>query len=399
MEVDVRYMKRTNALIKFVWLLMFLISWPLFVFAKTSITDLRISQTSDESKFVFDLDRPFTYQSFLLSDPYRLVIDFTDARKNADFSRIKIDDTPVKRVRSSIHDQKNYRVVLDLKQKTKYKIFTLNKTANANYRLIVDFKYPENKFTSNPEPKITAQQPKTVRDIVVVIDPGHGGKDPGARGKLGTREKDVVLAIAKKLQAEINKQPGFKAVLTRNGDYYLGLRQRLNLAHKHKGDMFVAIHADAFKHQDASGASVFALSENGATSEAARWLAQRENESELVGGVDLTDKDKLLRSVLIDLSQTYSIGVSLKMGNTILEQIGKFAQLHHNSVEQAAFVVLKSPDIPSILVETGFLSNPSEEKKLRTPEYQSQIALALMQGIKSYFTNHPPRGTTLAMSP
>jgi len=177
----------------------------------------------------------------------------------------------------------------------------------------------------------------------------------------------------------------------------LSLRQRLNLAHKYKADMFVAIHADAYKHHNANGAAVYALSEHGATSEAARWLAQRENESELVGGVNLTDKDQLLRSVLIDLSQTYSIAVSLQMGSTILDQMGKFAKLHHSKVEQAAFVVLKSPDIPSLLVETGFLSNPSEEAKLRTPKYQGRVAVALMKGIKSYFVNHPPRGTTLAM--
>ncbi len=234
------------------------------------------------------------------------------------------------------------------------------------------------------------------KKIIIVIDPGHGGKDPGAIGGRGTQEKHVVLNISKYLQQAINKQPGFEAVLTRKADYYVGLRRRLTLARKYKGDMFVAVHADAFNNPKAHGASVYALSRRGATSEAARWLAVRENSSELMGGVDLADKGNMLRSVLIDLSQTATIRSSLAIGKELIGALKPIAALHNKRVEQAAFVVLKSPDIPSLLVETGFISNSREELKLRSSAYQRKVADALMRGIKMYFTRYPPRGTWLA---
>jgi N-acetylmuramoyl-L-alanine amidase len=232
--------------------------------------------------------------------------------------------------------------------------------------------------------------------VIVVIDPGHGGKDPGATGPAGTHEKKVVLAIAKRLQSAINSNPGFKAVLTRGDDRYLSLRYRLALAREYHGDMFVAIHADAYINASASGASVFALSSRGATSEAARWLAQRENQSELMGGVDLADKDPTLRSVLIDLSQTATISASLQMGSGIMAQLRQVVPMHVNHVEQAAFVVLKSPDIPSLLIETGFLSNPTEEQQLIMASHQEQLADAMANGIVQYFTRNPPEGSWLA---
>jgi N-acetylmuramoyl-L-alanine amidase len=245
-------------------------------------------------------------------------------------------------------------------------------------------------------PQPSDVKPSKSRDVVIVIDPGHGGKDPGAKGSHGTQEKEVVLAIAKRLQAHINKQPGFRAVLTRTGDYYIGLRTRLDIARKYQGDMFIAIHADAHEHLTACGVGVYALSQRGATSEAARWLAKHENASEFVGGLDLADKDQVLRSVLIDLSQTQSITASLQMGAALLHHLGEFADLHHPHVEQAAFVVLKSPDIPSLLIETGFISNFQEERRLRSPQYQDRIAQALLLGIKNYFVHNPPRGSSLA---
>lgn len=232
--------------------------------------------------------------------------------------------------------------------------------------------------------------------IIVVIDPGHGGKDPGATGPKGHHEKMVVLAIAKQLQKQINSYPGFKAVLTRGDDRYLTLRYRLALAREYHGDMFVAIHADAFINATARGASVFALSQRGATSEAARWLAQRENQSELMGGVDLADKDQTLRSVLIDLSQTATISASLNMGSGIISHLRQIMPMHAYHVEQAAFVVLKSPDIPSLLVETGFISNPTEEQQLIMRSHQQKVAQAIAKGIVNYFRTHPPRGSWLA---
>jgi len=234
------------------------------------------------------------------------------------------------------------------------------------------------------------------RNIIVVIDPGHGGKDPGAKGVQGTNEKNVVLSISKTLEQTISQMPGFHAVLTRSTDRYLTLRERLRVARLDHADMFVAIHADKWRNTDARGVSVFALSQRGATSEAARWLAKRENASELMGGVQLTDQSQLLQSVLINLSQSATIRASLIVGKNIMDEVKPFARLHHQKVEQAAFVVLKSPDIPSLLVETGFLSNPMEEKNLCDPQYQNKLGVAIADGIRSYFASNPPRGTWLS---
>ena len=240
---------------------------------------------------------------------------------------------------------------------------------------------------------------RTSKNVIVVIDAGHGGKDPGATGPRGTHEKHVVLQIAHLLQQSIDRYPGFKAVLTRRDDRYLTLRRRLVLARIYHGDMFIAIHADAFINSTAHGASVFALSQRGATSEAARWLAERENQSELMGGVDLADKDRLLRSVLIDLSQTATIGASLKIGSGMIANLRQIVPMHAKHVEQAAFVVLKSPDIPSLLVETGFISNPTEEQQLILRSHQQKLANAMARGIARYFHMHPPRGTWIARHP
>jgi N-acetylmuramoyl-L-alanine amidase len=237
--------------------------------------------------------------------------------------------------------------------------------------------------------------PQGTRKVVVVIDPGHGGKDPGASGPRGSKEKNVVLAISQDLYTDINATAGMRAVMTRDGDYYLTLRQRLQKARDADADIFIAVHADAYQNAQSRGASVYALSLKGASSEAARWLAAKENYSEL-GGVDLSDKNDMLRSVLIDLSQTATISASLKLGDDILAQMGLFTALHHVAVEQARFVVLKSPDIPSVLVETGFLSNNTEELKLRDAQYQQKVAKAILKGVIAYFYQQPPEGTWIA---
>jgi len=383
--------------------------------AKTlQLKKARVMPANDKTRVVFELTDQFHYHNFTLHQPERLVIDITNAKSSMNTKKVFQHIDFVKGFRSSDQHQSYLRLVFDLTRPVKSHVFSLRKSQKKPHRLVVDF--PASKASLS---KITHQKtvatikkkphrthkhtvvktlPKVTqkREIIVVIDPGHGGKDPGAAGVHGAREKTVVLQIAKRLQQLINKEPGFKAILTRQGDYYIGLRRRLALAHKYKADMFVAIHADAYRFHLAHGASVFALSERGATSEAARWLAQRENESEFVGGLDLADKDHLLRSVLIDLSQTHTISVSLQMGTEILRQLSTFAHLHHDGVEQAAFVVLKSPDIPSLLVETGFLSNPKEEKNLTNPQYQQHIATSIMKGIKGYFIAHPPMGTSLA---
>jgi len=391
--------------------------------AETVLEHVRVSDTSVMTRVVFELSESFEYKNFALTSPLRQVIDFKDVKMNADLPEQLLAGSALKKIRSSDHNNQ-LRIVLDLRDRAGVKVFEVPRKGDAGPRLVVDISHPahamsaaqpqpnaeqadvEEADAADEEPEIIppthkvlkVSQRSAARDIVVVIDPGHGGKDPGASGAQGSKEKDIVLAIAKKLQKSINREPGFRAVLTRDGDYFIGLRGRLAIAHKHKGDMFIAIHADAARHETAHGVGVYAVSQRGATSEAARWLANKENESEFVGGLDLADKDHVLRSVLIDLSQTHTISASLQIGSVLLRQLSRFAELHHAGVEQAAFVVLKSPDIPSLLVETGFLSNPHEERKLLNPQYQWKIVGAVTSGIKTYFVNHPPRGTQIALS-
>jgi len=234
------------------------------------------------------------------------------------------------------------------------------------------------------------------RDVVIAIDAGHGGDDPGALGRHGTREKDVTLAIARKLAQVIDAEPGMKAVLVRKGDYYVGLRQRMGIARQNKADLFVSIHADAFRDPRVRGASVYTLSRRGASSEAARWLAESENASDLIGGVSLEDKDDVLASVLLDLSQTAAMEASADVAQRVFRQLRRFGPVHSNRVQQAGFMVLKSPDIPSILVETAFISNASEEQHLNNPAHQAELAQAIMSGIREYFQVSPPPGTLMA---
>jgi len=416
------------------------------VFAATPVTlkTIRVTESASNAQVLLEFSKDFDYEAFELHNPERYVVDCYDVKLRAALPRDDLP-APLTALRFST-DKEKVRLVFDLQTRVKPRVVKQASVGGQSPSLALDFSrqtlsasYPKTLTMSamtqkmaehsltlprqeSNEPEFRAVSPKIgqlpkmqsrasvvnlpnpgavrarkPRDVVIVIDPGHGGKDPGARGGRGTQEKDVVLAIARRLQFQINQQPGFRAVLTRNGDYYIGLRQRLALARKHQGDMFIAIHADAHEHVNACGVGVYALSQRGATSEAARWLAQRENQSEFVGGLDLADKDHVLRSVLIDLSQTQSITASLQMGSALLHHLGKFADLHHPTVEQAAFVVLKSPDIPSLLIETGFISNAQEEARLRTPFYQDRIAEALLLGIKNYFVHNPPRGSYLAV--
>ena len=368
---------------------------------------LQYRNTPTSCVFQINFNSAIRYKTFSLNDPSRWVLDL----KNINEKNIQLPSIGqacgVKKIRLGRPDQKTLRLVFDLKQKYVPKLSKLNQghalqiqfsngsSSQKPLKAIVQKTLEPSKkppVSSKESPNLFSQ----ARDIVVVIDPGHGGKDPGATGKSGIHEKDVVMKIARFLQEDINQMPGFKAYLTRKGDYYLKLRQRLDIARKYKPDLFISIHADAFHNSKSKGASVFALSPRGATSEAARWLANRENESELMGGVDLSDKAHVLRSVLLDLSQTATIGSSLEIGRHIIGQLRKNTTLHHGRVEQAAFVVLKSPDIPSLLVETGFLSNRSEERKLRRRSYQKAVAESLSRGIFQYFENHPPRHSWLA---
>ena len=347
----------------------------------SKLTDINLSQGGDGARLNLILSEPTQFHVFALENPNRLVVDLHDARLATNLQKVSLSHSALKSLRGGHPNPETLRLVFDLKNAVHFKSF-----ANDN-KIMLDI-YAENSVrpTSAPTESPTIVEKKSSLPFVVVIDPGHGGKDPGAVGELGTQEKNVVLAISKRLAQLINNQPNMRAVLTRNGDYFVPLRERLKLARKGKADLFIAIHADSYFNNRSTGASVYALSHRGATSEAARWLAKRDNYSEL-GGVDLGelgDKSYVLRSVLIDLAQTATITDSLRLGNAMLDSLDKITELHYTRVEQAPFVVLKSPDIPSILVETGFISNRTEEVKLRDERYQTQLAQALFSGVQQY---------------
>ncbi|MCK4870956.1 MAG: N-acetylmuramoyl-L-alanine amidase [Gammaproteobacteria bacterium] len=376
------------------------------------VIGFRVSSLVARSRLVFDTTKPVIYSAFTLRKPDRLVIDLHDASANCVISRFLPSSSLLRDIRAGRHNNNVLRVVIDLQSPAAYKIFKLKRDGAQPDRLVVDVAALSKIKSKKPlvvrpktvvKPVVAAKhvklalKPKKKRDLIVLIDPGHGGKDSGAIGVRGTYEKNIVLAIARDLQKLINSQYGFHAYLTRTGDYFVPLRGRLRIERKYKPDMFIAIHADAYKNHTARGASVFALSQSGATSEAARWLAQKENESEL--GTTLAGlqyKSNMLRKVLINLAQTASVSESLGIGDDIIHRLAKVTRLHRGFVEQAAFVVLKEPDVPSLLVETGFLSNPNEEMELRSSKHQGAIAFALMSGIKSYFLQHPPRDSFIA---
>lgn len=363
------------------------------------IKDARIWPAPDHTRLVLDLTGPVQHNVFALSGPDRLVIDLKNASLKTNLDALDLSGSPIRQIRSAPRHGHDLRVVLDLKSAVKPRSFQLEPNQQYGHRLVVDL-IDENgtRIEKATQPTVT-QDATGKRDVVVVVDPGHGGEDPGASGPHGTKEKDIVLKLAKKVAAIINQKPGYTAKLTRTGDYYVGLRNRTVLARKYNADLFVSIHADAFRTPQPRGASVFALSQRGATSETARWLAQSENRSDLIGGtggVSLDGKDDMLAGVLLDLSMTASINASLGVGGSVLSNLDDVAKLHKSRVEQAAFVVLKSPDIPSILVESGFISNPREEKNLSTEWYRNRIANAVVSGIDEYFRKTPPPGTLLA---
>lgn len=346
----------------------------------------------------FSVSGPDTHRIFMLHNPERIVIDFPNTSTNLNANVLR-NSSVIKTTRIGYPNSQTLRIVLETHHPVN---FNSQRVSNGwQLRLsssatgIKPFKTVANK---RPAAQIIPNLPRGNRDVIIVLDPGHGGKDPGAIGSKHTQEKHVVLAIARQLKAYIDRQPGMRAVLTRNGDYYIGLRERMAIARRHNADLFVAIHADAFDNHHSHGASVFALSQRGATSEAARWLAAKENYSEL-GGVNLSklnDQNGVIRSVLIDLSQTATISASLQLGHQVLRDLNHITDLHSHKVEQARFMVLKSPDIPSLLIETGFISNPREEMNLNNVRYQTRLCQAIGNGIKNYFWEYPPHGSKIA---
>lgn len=353
---------------------------------------VRLWRAPDHTRIVFDLTGPAQHSLVTMSDPRRIVLDIKGTRMNADMTRLKLGNTPVTSIRSGVVDGDNLRVILELGAAVDPRSFSLKANEHTGDRLVLDLYDQQNKTV---QVRKSVQQ-SSRRDMIIAIDAGHGGDDPGAMGPGGVHEKDVVMAIARELQALFKAEPGFRATLIRSGDYYISLKGRRDLARQHQADLFISVHADAFSRSDARGASVYALSTGGATSTAADYLAQRENAADLIGGVTLSDKDDVLAGVLADLSMTSTLDTSLKLGDKVLRSVDGIAPLHKQRVEQAGFAVLKSPDIPSILVETGYISNPHEAALLSTRDYQKKMAAAIYRGIKEWFVAHPPPGTLLA---
>lgn len=359
------------------------------------IGSVRLSQTAEKTRIVFDIKGAIDYKVFQLKNPQRLVIDVTNVPKKPKLSHLKLKNSPITTMRAAHRNGNDLRIVLDLKKAVSQKHFTLKADKLSNNRLVIDL------YANKPDKSRSVEEviEQTNRKIVIAIDAGHGGKDPGALGPNRMREKIVVLQISKRLEKLFDKDPNYDAILVRTGDYYLAHRKRTKIARDNKADFFISIHADAFTDPRANGASVYALSNRGATSEAARFLAKKQNNTDLIGGataLSLGDKDEMLAGVLLDLSMTATMSTSLDAGKLVLKQMGSVARLHKKKVEQAGFLVLKSPDIPSLLIETGFISNKAEARKLASADYQQRMAKAIYNGLDQYYSMHPPEGSLLA---
>ncbi len=363
-----------------------------YVFA-TSVNGVRIWNSPDKTRAVFDLAGPVDYKVFTLKNPERVVIDLAKSSTNKTFS--SVEGGQVQSIRYGQKKDGSLRLVIDVKDSARPRSFLLKPGKQYGHRLVVDL-FPEHQSVIAKPAKNIQHVVSRNRDVIVAVDAGHGGEDPGAIGAKGTREKDVTLQISKKLVAIINKEKGMKAVLVRKGDYYIPLRKRSRIARDVRADLFISIHADSFRKRSVKGSSVFMLSQNGASSEAAKWLAVKENSADLVGGISLDDKDDVLASVLLDLSQSATSEASSRVAQDVLSAMGGVGPMHKGVVEKANFAVLKSPDVPSILVETAYISNLAEEKRLRSSKHQQKLAKAMLSGIRQYFYARPPEGTWIA---
>ncbi len=390
---------------------------------------VRMWPAEDYTRVTLESDERLKVSHQLLTKPNRLVVDvegieLTNTLKEL-VAKVKSNDPYVSQVRVGQFQPKVVRLVFDLKESVQPQLFTLDPVGNYQNRLVFDL-YPTvandplmelvknsakksaaleaedpiaafanknkeiEKQIPNPKAPTLSEKSQSRRLLTIAIDPGHGGEDPGAIGKRGSREKDIVLSISRKLKAKIEQEPDMRSYLTRDGDYFVPLHTRVNKARRVKADLFVSVHADAFVRPNAKGASVFALSQQGASSTAARWLANKENSADMIGGLNIKTQDYQVAQLLLDMSTSAQIKDSLKLGDAVLKQIGSFAKLHKPHVEQAGFAVLKAPDVPSILIETAFISNPEEEARLNDQDYQEQIAASILKGIKNYFANNPP---------
>ncbi|HTV97816.1 MAG TPA: N-acetylmuramoyl-L-alanine amidase [Steroidobacteraceae bacterium] len=360
--------------------------------AAIEVRAVRLWASPEGTRVVLDLSGSAQHSLLVLKNPDRIVLDVADARMAAGARAVPQAAGVVKEVRMARRSTGELRIVLDLTQAMRAKSFLSAPNDRYGYRLVVDLG-----GGADTETPIRAQHARPqARDLVIAIDAGHGGEDPGAIGMHGTREKDVTLAIARDLARRVDAEPGMRAVLTRDGDYFVPLRDRMRRARAQQADLFVSIHADSIRDRSVDGSSVYILSQRGASNEAARWLAERENASDLIGGVSLEDKGDLLASVLLDLSQSASLSASQSAAEHVLHQLNLVGEVRKPLVQQAGFVVLKSPDIPSMLVETAYISNPAEERRLRDLSHQDKLAEAIHQGLREYFYSDPPAGTRIA---
>ncbi|MFA4970037.1 MAG: N-acetylmuramoyl-L-alanine amidase [Sulfuritalea sp.] len=387
--------------------------------AGSSILAVRVWPARDYTRVTLEHDQAIKYSHLLVKDPERLVVDLEGVEFNSVLqmlpSKILDSDPYIKLIRAGRNKPGVVRLVIELKGEVKPQVFSLPPVGEYGHRLVLDL-YPAEPIDplmalleKSGEPPLKAEssldsrtrptekpaeppsdKPEIARLVTIVLDPGHGGEDPGAIGRGGSHEKNVTLSVARRLKAKIDATPNMRSVLTRDGDYFIPLNQRVQKARRVQADLFVSVHADAFIKSTARGSSVFVLSENGASSSAARWLANKENSADLVGGVNLGVKDPYLARTLLDLSQTATINDSLKLGKHVLGELGRINTLHKAHVEQAGFAVLKAPDIPSILIETAFISNPEEEARLNDEAYQDRMAEAILRGIRGYFARNPP---------
>ena len=363
---------------------------------QSRVQGVRIWAAPDSTRIVFDLTAAVKHHISMLTDPYRLVVDIENARLDKSLTQPASTDKYLQRLRGAKRNENNLRIVLDLKKFSRNKVFQLTPNRQYGHRLVLDIFDTEAEQQARVEAIENESRVYNKRELVIAIDAGHGGEDPGASGPMGTYEKRVTLQMAKVLADMINKERGMRAVLTREGDYFMRLRKRIGKARQHKSDMFISLHADAFSDPRVHGSSVYVLSKNGASSEHAKWLAEQENSSDLIGGVKLDGKDDVLASVLLDLSQTASLEASIDMAEKVLKNLKGVGKLHKPQVESAGFAVLKSPDIPSLLIETAYISNPQEEKNLQSLAHQKKFARAILTGLKRYFAENAPEGTLLA---
>ncbi|UTW45189.1 N-acetylmuramoyl-L-alanine amidase [bacterium SCSIO 12696] len=387
-------MLKKRITVQFIFLVLLLCS---VASVASTLDGVRVWRSPDNTRLVFDLSAAVEHRIFTLENPSRLVIDIENATSKARFDKLPLANTPVSAIRSAAKKGGDLRVVLDLGSVVSPRSFTLKPNKQYGHRLVIDL-YDKAKAAKTVKTVSDAVKNKE-RDIVIAIDAGHGGEDPGALGKRGIHEKHVALAISKQLERIVDRTPGFRGELVRTGDYYIPLKKRRDIAHRMRADLLVSVHANSFTSPKPRGASVYVLSTKGATSEMARYLARKENSSDLIGGVEnvsLKDKDDDLARVLLDLSMDATLNSSLDVASEVLKGMGRISKLHQKNTEQANFVVLRSPDMPSILVETGFISNPSDRKLLVQSSYQKKMAGAIFTGIESYFHKRPLEGTWLA---